>query len=109
LDQTETKIGESWAIVELMGHVRLAGRITEAECFGAKMGRLDIPQDDGAFVTQYFSGSSVYRITLVTEAVARHVSKNSSVAPVQPWDFPKSLPSADVAIHEDDQEEDDVL
>lgn len=29
---------DSWAIVELMGHVRIAGRITEEERFGAKLG-----------------------------------------------------------------------
>lgn len=31
-----------WAIVELMGHVRLAGYVTEEERFGAKLGRIDI-------------------------------------------------------------------
>lgn len=29
---------ETWAIVELMGHVKLAGRLTEEERFGTKMG-----------------------------------------------------------------------
>ncbi len=83
---------EVWAIVELMGHVRLAGRLAEEEHFGAKMGRLDIPQGDG-FVTQLFGGGSVYRITVVTEEVARHVCKQASPAPVSPWDFPKQLPA----------------
>ena len=86
---------ESWAIVELMGHVKIAGRLTEEERFGAKMGRLDIPLSEGDFVTQYFGGGSVYRITAVTEEVARRVAKASGdVAPVRPWDYPKSLPSA---------------
>jgi hypothetical protein len=125
---------ETWAIVELMGHVRLAGRLTEEEKFGAKMGRLDIPAGHGCtgisagwcpvcgdcvckdeldkndeacplhsessrhgevqgekFVTQYFGGGSVYRITFVTEEVARHVAKSASPAPVGTWDFPKRL------------------
>lgn len=91
-----------WAIVELMGHVRLAGRLTEEEKFGAKMGRLDIPQGDG-WVTQYFGGGSVYRLTIVSEAVARDVSKRSYAPPVQPWDYPKQLTaSAAVADAEDD-------
>lgn len=91
-----------WAIVELMGHVRLAGRLTEEEKFGAKMGRLDIPSEDG-FVTQLFGGGSVYRITIVTEAVARHVCKQSSPAPVSPWDFPKQLAHVE---HDDDLDDD---
>ena len=81
---------EVWAICELMGHVKLAGRLTEIEMFGAKMGRLDIPQGDG-FVTQLFGGGSVYRITIVSEDVARHVSRQTTPAPVSPWDFPARL------------------
>ncbi len=88
-----------WAIVELMGHVRLAGRLTEEEKFGTKMGRLDIPipndSDDltpgPQFVTQLFGGASVYRITIVTEAVARQVARKNQPAPVSPWDYPKQL------------------
>lgn len=81
-----------WAIVELMGHVKLAGRLTEVERFGCKLGRLDIPEGDG-FVTRLFGGQSVYSITYVTEAVARHVRKQTTAAPVSPWDFPKQLPA----------------
>ena len=36
-------MSETWAIVELMGHVKLAGKLSEEERFGVKMGRLDIP------------------------------------------------------------------
>jgi hypothetical protein len=118
----KTEQAEMWAIVELMGHVKLAGRMTEEEKFGAKMGRLDIPRTPdpnckacggwghidksdvgegqtahpcglcGGFVTQFFGGGSVYRITIVSEAVARHVAKGNAPAPVSPWDFPKALP-----------------
>lgn len=34
---------DSYAIVELMGHVKMAGRVTEEERFGSKMGRCDVP------------------------------------------------------------------
>lgn len=107
-EQTKKTEPESWAIVELMGHVKLAGRLTEEERFGVKMGRLDIPNDDG-FVTQYFGGGSVYRITAVTEEVARQVCKTTAPAPVSPWDFPKQLPepaATSASIH-DALDEDD--
>lgn len=103
---------EAWAIVELMGHVRLAGRISEEEKFGAKMGRIDIPNPDqsetstGPFITQFFGGGSVYRITLVTEEVARHVAKGTTSAPISPWDFPKQLQAAE-AIDEQRSYEDE--
>ena len=88
-DQTGTaEVPDVWAIVELMGHVRLAGKLTEEEKFGSKLGRLDIPHGETGCITQYFGGGSVYRITIVTEAVARQVSKGTTPAPVNPWDYP---------------------
>ena len=96
----------AWAIVELMGHVRLAGRLSEEEHYGAKMGRLDIPTDGWAFVTQFFGGGSVYRITLVSEDVARHVAKAARPEPVSPWDFPKQLSRALPGMGDDDHDED---
>lgn len=89
-------VRDTWAVVELMGHVKIAGKLLEEEKFGSKLGRLDIPQADGSFITQYFGGGSVYRISVVSEDVARHVSRSTSPAPVSPWDFPKMLPSPEV-------------
>jgi hypothetical protein len=89
-NETQTTPPDSWAIVELMGHVRLAGKLTEEEHFGGKLGRIDIPDGEG-FITQFFGAGSVYRITLVTEAVARQVSRQTAPAPVSPWDFPKQI------------------
>ena len=55
-----------YAIVELMGHVRHVGRVTEVERFGTKMGRVDVPKDGDfakGFTTHFFSGASLYRFT----------------------------------------------
>lgn len=79
---------ELWGILELMGHVRIAGRITEEERFGGKLGRIDIPQDD-KFVTQYFNASSIYRLTPCTEDVARAVAGHCSPQPVYSYELPK--------------------
>lgn len=80
----------TWAIVELMGHVRMGGRVSEEERFGTKMGRIDIPRGEG-FYTQYFGGQSVYRITIVEEAAARGVAAAMSLEPVHTWEMPKTL------------------
>ncbi len=126
---------EVWAVVELMGHVKLAGILTEEEKFGTKLGRLDIPQGPDAkckscegtglipllegdepntgcitctgYVTQFFGGGSVYRITLVTEEVARHVAKKSSPQPVHSWDFPKQLTAPGIGYAPGDPDSDD--
>ena len=107
------EVPDTWAVVELMGHVKLAGRLTEEEKFGAKMGRLDIPNPDqsetssGPFITRYFGGSSVYSITFVSEAVARQVAKGTSPEPVHSWDFPKQLAAKPQCEPEADDDEDD--
>lgn len=85
---SETLIFEQWAILELMGHVKLAGRVTEEEHFGAKLGRIDIPRADGGFTTQFFGGGSVYRLTPTTEEIARHIAQNNQPRPVQVWELP---------------------
>lgn len=103
MDMSDEKV-ELWCIVELLGHVRLAGRLTEEERFGSKMGRLDIPTEEG-FVTQWFGGGSVYRITAVTEQVARDAAKRSSPAPVNQWDYPRRVAAAPV---EDNDPSDEV-
>lgn len=41
---TEPTAFEGWAIVELMGHRRLAGYVRQAEQFGVAMLRLDVPE-----------------------------------------------------------------
>ena len=100
---SDEKQPDIWAIVELMGHVRLAGRLTEEEKFGSKIGRLDIPTSEG-FVTQYFGGGSVYRITIVSEEVARHAAQHVSAAPISPWQFPRSLIASPAARADDDDD-----
>lgn len=104
---TEPTKLEAWAIVELMGHVKMAGRVTEEERFGAKMGRIDIPMQDGGFTTQYFGGGSVYRMTPTSEEVARAVAGRNQPAPIYAWEMPKQLPASAAPEHSQDEDEDD--
>ncbi|AWM42094.1 hypothetical protein GobsT_64200 [Gemmata obscuriglobus] len=96
-ETTTTTAPEQWAVVELKGHVRLAGRLSEVEMFGTKMGRLDIPAADG-FTTKLFHGSSVYAISFVDEAAARAVAAANEHEPVRPWELPKQLPAASANV-----------
>jgi hypothetical protein len=103
IDAGPPPTADTWAIVELMGHVRLGGRLTEEERFGAKLGRLDIPNPAGGFVTQFFGGQSVYRITIVSEEAARAVAVRAP-APVSPWELPRQLKAADPRPQDDDED-----
>lgn len=102
-----TESFQQWAILELMGHVRLAGIVTEEERFGIKMGRIDIPNQDG-FTTQYFGGSSVYRLTPTTEEIARGVATRNQPTPVHRWELPAaSIPTNEVQQFGTDYDRDD--
>lgn len=89
IEQTTTPF-EVWGILELMGHVKTAGLISEQELFGTTLGRIDIPTDDGQMITQYFGGGSVYRLTPVSEMVARAFAARNTPRPVstEHWKLP---------------------
>lgn len=78
---------DSWAVLELMGHVRMAGRVTEEERFGSKLGRIDVPDGD-SFTTVYFTASSIYRMTPTTEEIARSVAARNKPEPVHRYELP---------------------
>ena len=77
---------EGCAILELMGHRRLAGYISEATIAGAPFLRIDIPGEPAA--TQYYSAAAVYAITPTTEETAGKVAAIGRPAPVQRWELP---------------------
>ncbi|MGE5801580.1 MAG: hypothetical protein ACM358_04945 [Gemmatimonadota bacterium] len=60
---------EGWAIVELMGHRKLAGHVSEVTIAGAAMLRLDVPSEPP--VTQFYGGAAIYCITPTSEELAR--------------------------------------
>lgn len=70
--------GWDWAIVEIMGHRRHAGRVREEERFGAKMLRVDVPTCNAAGIsweTRYYGGSSIFSYTPTTEETVMRVNK----------------------------------
>lgn len=80
---------KGWAILELMGHRRLAGYVTEEEIAGAGMIRIDVPGEDGEMVaTQYYSPSALYCLSPVTEELARAVARNNQPTPVTRYELP---------------------
>ena len=84
---------EGWAILELMGHRRLAGYVTEQEIAGAGMLRIDVPgEGDEVHATQFYSPSSLYCLTPVAEEVARGLAARTKPAPVRRWELPPAEP-----------------
>jgi hypothetical protein len=64
-----TESNDNWAVVELMGHVTIAGRVTKPGEYGG-LWQVDVP-DNETFRTEFFGSQSVYRIRMVSEEIAR--------------------------------------
>ncbi len=107
---------ESWALVELMGHQRIAGLVTEAEIGGCKFVRVDVPEvASEQALTKFLGPASIYAITPVSEATARGLAKTINAAPVSIWDAQRLVDArrsleapVSASTREDDEETDDI-
>jgi hypothetical protein len=82
-EQHAEETEKQWAIVEIFGHSRYAGEISEHQIGGCSFVRVDIPQIDGepAF-TKLFGNAAIYSITPVAEQIARLVAKQFQSRPL---------------------------
>jgi hypothetical protein len=71
--------GWEWAVVEIFGHRRHAGRTREEERFGSKMLRIDVPvkgdPDANGWQTHYYGGAAIFSFALTDEATALKANK----------------------------------
>lgn len=74
---------DTWAVVELMGHTKRAGRVTEESHFGASVLRVDVPQTSKQLAfTTYYTAGAIYSVTPCTEGVARAVAEEIGGRPI---------------------------
>ena len=79
-----------WGILDMMGHQRLAGRVTEETIGGASLLRVDIPEVNGIPAwTTYVSAASLYQMTPVTEELARSMAAKIGKMPITFYDLPQ--------------------
>jgi hypothetical protein len=96
-----------WAILELMGHRRLAGLLSEQTIGGTVFIRLDVPAVEGKpAATQFYSAQAVYAITPCSENTARQVAAIGKVEPVTQWELPRLDPPTADFIEPPDADED---
>lgn len=89
---------EQWALLELFGHQRLAGRVTEETIGGQSFVRVDVPEcpahDDKpatqAF-TKLFGPGAIYSISFMDEAAARIFVRQLRVQPIEVWQLRRAM------------------
>lgn len=116
---TEAKKFETWAIVEVMGHIKYAGFVTAETVAGSAMLRVDVPEvKDRAPFTKYLATGALYGVTPCSEPTARARAERIRAVPFQTYDienqFMKSLKERGLLIEnksapaDDFDEEEDI-
>lgn len=104
---------DSWAIVELFGHQKIAGRVSEQPMAGTTFLRVEVPETNrSAAYTRLFGAGAIYGITPCTEEEATSILNRG-------WGFShpefatKALPAPvrtggpDLDDHDEDDEDDE--
>lgn len=83
---------ETWGLVELMGHNRIAGRITEQKFGNESMLRIDVPEcgEIPAF-TKLVAIKAIYAINPLEEAETRALAKTLFAKPLDSWQINELL------------------
>lgn len=89
---------DCWAVVEVMGHSRYAGRVTEQAIGGCAFVRVDVPAvGERLPFTKLLGQGSIFAITPCSEEVARTVAQQCVSRPVDVYtpSVQRALPMAD--------------
>ncbi|WP_233869295.1 hypothetical protein [Paraburkholderia adhaesiva] len=89
---------EQWAIVEIFGHQRIAGRVSEQTLGGSSFVRVDVPAFDAigsqpatqAF-TKLFGNGAIYAISFVDKAAALTVARGIRVQPIGTYELRRAI------------------
>lgn len=101
---------KTWAMVELFGHTRIAGEVSEQTIAGGAMLRIDVPETD---VSPAFSRivhvNAVYAINPMTEEMARSIAGQLNIKPIQVWDIREYVEKNKKALLQPKGEIDDFI
>lgn len=88
--------GEMWAVVEVMGHTRYAGRISQHTALGGALIRVEVPaiiNRDGIEEIPAFekllAPAALFAITPTSEALAREAARRFRTRPFTILDLPE--------------------
>jgi hypothetical protein len=86
---TDTPTYDGPALVELLGHRRVAGHVTEVVLAGVGMLRVDVPATKGhPASTHLYAPSALYGLHPVDEATMHACAWRWRHEPVQRWELP---------------------
>lgn len=101
---------ELFAIVELFGHQKLAGKVAEQSIGAATFIRIDVPETKTQpAYTRLVNPSAIYAINPTTEEVANMKAQQLESKPIEAWDI-REMQEKMLAISANkiNEEEDDL-
>lgn len=109
METTPQKL-ELFAIVELFGHQKMAGKVTEQSIGPATFLRVDVPETTKTpSFTRILNPSAIYAINPVTEEVMKMKAEHIQTAPIEAWDvkrmYDKILALTPAGKQEEEEEE----
>ncbi len=103
---TETKF-EINAVVELFGHNRMAGKVTEQTIGSASFVRIDVPETNSQpKFTRLVNPTAIYAINPVTEEVMMQMAEGISSKPIDAWDI-RTMQQKLLALKQNNSDRDD--
>lgn len=101
----EEKI-ELFAIVELFGHTRISGKVTDQSIGGSTFVRVDVPDTSvQPKFTRFLNPSAIYAINPVTEDVMKEMADRIGQKPIDSWDI-REMQKKLLALKKNDNEMD---
>ncbi|MDE2107394.1 MAG: hypothetical protein KGL39_59915 [Patescibacteria group bacterium] len=84
-----------WAIVELFGHQKIIGVVSETTIAGGAFLRVDVPASgqEKAF-TRFFGQAAIYSISPISEQIGIVLASTFQAQPVHPYDLPQAFKGA---------------
>jgi hypothetical protein len=83
---------EQWAIVELFGHQKIAGLVSEQVVGGCSFVRVDVPAlDNRQAYTKLYGQNAIYCMTFVDEETASVAAKYFDQKPISEWSAKRML------------------
>lgn len=99
------------AIIELFGHQKMAGMVTEQVIGASSFIRVEVPvtQRQAAY-TRLLNPSAIYAINPVTEEVMLAMANSYNYTPITAWDLPDHLKKKALGegVQSEEEEDEDV-
>lgn len=90
----DVKSFDAWGIVEIMGHDRIAGRITEQAVGGCAFVRVDVPAVNGRDAyTRLFGPGAIFSVSVTSEDTAKMAATQFRSSPMAEWDARRLIQS----------------